>query len=220
MGHRTVLIALTLNVGLAALDADTVIQTDAQGRRQVIQRDAIVLRDDSYFLVYKHFDLKERRITKVALNQGSLPYSAETGNEAERQRIVAVWKRFGFTATVTDQSGKSTRLYDVYLDFYPPGGRGSLLESIPARTSLPMLFDDGGAGELDFAEIARLDVQGDHLKVTSTEGTVKEGRLLISAHQAVEARLLGITDHYDPASPEVFDFSIPLARVKQVAFEH
>jgi hypothetical protein len=34
-----------------------------------------------------------------------------------------------------------------------------------------------------------------------------------------EARLLGITEQYDPASAEVFDFSLPLARLKEIRFE-
>ena len=33
------------------------------------------------------------------------------------------------------------------------------------------------------------------------------------------ARILGITDHYDPASSEVFDFSIPLSKLKLISFE-
>lgn len=35
----------------------------------------------------------------------------------------------------------------------------------------------------------------------------------------VRPAILGITDHYDPASSEVFDFSIPLSKLKLISFE-
>ena len=58
--------------------ADTIYQMNAQGRQVVVQRDAIVVSEDSSFVVYKHFDLKDRRVEIVRLNKGSLPYSVET----------------------------------------------------------------------------------------------------------------------------------------------
>jgi hypothetical protein len=109
--------------------ADTIYQMNAQGKQVVVQRDAIVVSEDSSFVVYKHFELKERRVEIVRLNKGSLPYRVEAASPDYRRQIVDIWKRFGFKATVTDLAGKATRVFDVYLDFYPPGGRGSLLES-------------------------------------------------------------------------------------------
>lgn len=212
-------ISAALAVFTGPLGADTIYQINAQGRRVVIQRHAIVVKEDTSALVYKHFELKERRVEKAVLNQGSLPYEAERSGGQERQQIVNLWKRFGYTATVTDASGKVTKVFDAFLDFYPPGGRGSLLESVAPLTVLPVQFDAGGADELEFSNIDRIQAQGDRLKVTLRDGTVKEGKFLMPTTQPAEARLLGITDRYDPASPEVFDFSLPLSQVKLVVFE-
>lgn len=203
----------------SALRADTIWQTTAQGKQLIIQRDAIVVREDSSFLVYKHFELRERRVTIVRLNKGSLPYFVHKGSLGEEKEIVETWKRFGYTATVTDLAGKTTRVFDGYLDFYPPGGRGSLLESVPARTSFPVLLDSGGADELDFSKIDRVEIQGDRLKIAFRNGEVKTGKFLMPTQQPAEARFLGISDNYDPASAEVFDFSIPLLRLKEIRFE-
>ncbi|HTG62593.1 MAG TPA: hypothetical protein VMG63_24695 [Terriglobia bacterium] len=201
------------------LDADTLYQISPQGRRVVIQRNAIVVKEDTSAIVYKHFELKERRVEKAVLYQGSLPYQADLSAAQERQQIVKQWKRFGYTATVTDASGKVTKVFDAYLDFYPPGGRGSLLESVPALTVLPLQLDAGGADEVEFSDIDRIEAQGDHFKVTLRKGTLKEGKFLMPTTQPVEARFLGITDRYDPASPEVFDFSLPLSQAKLIVFE-
>jgi len=95
----------------------------------------------------------------------------------------------------------------------------SLLESVPARTTLPVLLDRGGADEVDFAKIDRIVFEGDHLKVTLREGQVLEGRFLMPTDKPAEARFLGMTDHYDPASKEIFDFFLPLAKVKEVRFQ-
>ena len=81
------------------LVADTIYETNSQGNEIVLQRDAIVTRQDSSFVVYKHFDLKERRVTIVRLNRGSLPLRVQTGNAAARTQIVNVWKRFGYKAS-------------------------------------------------------------------------------------------------------------------------
>jgi len=211
---------LVAAVGIAIpLFADTVYQTNAQGKQLVIQRDAIVLKADSNYLFYKHFDLKERRVVKVGLNKGSLPYQVSKSPEGDRQQIVGIWKRFGYTVTVTDQTGKTTRVFDAYLDFYPPGGRGSLLESVPPRTSVPVTLEGGTQDEVEFSKIARLEFQGPQVKLTLRSGEVEAGKLLMPTDRPAEARLLGITDQYDPASEDVFDFSQPLSRLKEIRFE-
>jgi hypothetical protein len=201
------------------LRADTIWQTTAQGKQIIIQRDAIVVGEDSSFVVYKHFDLRERRVTIVSLNKGSLPYFVQKGSPQEEKEIVETWKRFGYTATVTDLAGKTARVFDGYVDFYPPGGRGSLLESVPARTNLPVLLDSGGVDELDFSTIDRVEIQGGRLKITLRSGEVKTGKFLMPTEQPAEVRFLGISDNYNPASKEVFDFSIPLVRLKEIRFE-
>ncbi len=185
----------------------------------VIQRDAILVKEDSSFLTYKHFDLKERRVVKVRLEKGSLPYTVDSSSVADRQRIVETWKRFGYKAEVTDQGGKKSEVFDAYLDFYPPEGRGSLLESVPPRTTLPLLLDRGGADEIEFSRIDRIEFQDDRLKVVLRNGQVEAGQFLMPTEQRAEARFLGITDRYDPASEEVFDFSLPLARLRVVLFQ-
>jgi hypothetical protein len=217
--RRPFLICACLGLAVQPLLADTIFQTTAQGKQQVLQRDAIVIQEDSSLVIYKHFDLKERRVTKVSLNRGSLAYDVQTSNAEQRAQIVEVWKRFGFKAAVTDQAGKTTRLFDFYLDFYPPGGRGSLLESVPPRTNLPVVLDQGGADEIDFFKIDRIAVQGDRLSITLREGKTLDGKFLMPTNKPAEVRVQGITDHYDPASPEVFDFSVPLLQLKLIVFD-
>jgi hypothetical protein len=212
------LLCLLVSLTLPAR-ADTIYQMNAQGRQVVVQAGAIVISEDSSFLVYKHFEQKDRRVEIVRLNKGSLPYSVVTASPDQRRQIVEVWKRFGFKATVTDLAGKATRVFDVYLDFYPPGGRGSLLESVPPTTSLTVLMDNGNADEVDISKIARVQIQGDRLKMTLRNNQVEEGKFLMPTNQPVEARFLGITDQYDPASQQVFDFSLPLARIKEISFD-
>ena len=211
---------LLVALGAAApISADTLYQTNAQGKLTIIQRDAIVVNEDSTSLVYKHFDLRERRAAKVVLNKGSLPYSVTSSNAAGRQQIVDTWKRFGYTATVVDLADKSTRVFDLFVDFYPPGGRGSLLESVPPRTNVPILIDSGGADEVEFSKIDRVEIQGTKLRITLRSGQTETGQFLMPTDKPAEARLLGITDRYDPASQDVFDFSQPLARLKEIRFE-
>ncbi len=217
---RITLLLLSLLVSLASTSpADTIYQMSAQGRQVVVQRDAIVVSEDSSFLVYKHFELKDRRVEIVRLNKGSLPYSVETASPDARRQIVDIWKRFGFKATVTDLAGKDTHVFDVYLDFYPPGGRGSLLESVPPTTSFTILMDNGSADEVDISKIDRLQVQGDRLKMTLRNGQVNEGKFLMPTNHPAEVRFLGITDQYNPASQQVFDFSLPLPRIKEIKFD-
>jgi hypothetical protein len=199
--------------------ADTIYQMSAQGKQVVLQRDAIVIHEDASFLIYKHFDLKERRVVKVRLNKGTLPYSVQPANASQRSQIVDLWKHFGFKAAITDQAGKVSHIADVYLDFYPPGGHGSLLESVPPTTSFPLLLDSGGADEVDFAKIDRVTVQGDRLSVILREGKTLAGKFLMPTTRPAEVRILGITDQYDPASEDVFDYSVPLSTLKLISFE-
>jgi hypothetical protein len=202
------------------LRADTVYQTSSQGKQVVIQRNAIVVKEDSNYLYYKHFDLKERRVEKVNLNKGSLPFEVNKTPAPDHQQIVDVWKRFGYQVTVTDQAGKTTQVFDAYLDFYPPAGRGSLLEAVPARTSFPISIEGGSADEVEFSKIVRIEFQGQQLRLTLRSGEVEVGTFLMPTEHPAEARLLGITDHYDPASADVFDFWQPLADLKEIRFEN
>ncbi len=202
------------------LRADTVYQTSSQGKQVVIQRNAIVVKEDSNYLYYKHFDLKERRVEKVNLNKGSLPFEVNKSPAPDHQQIVDVWKRFGYQVTVTDQAGKTTQVFDAYLDFYPPAGRGSLLDAVPARTSFPISIEGGSADEVEFSKIVRIEFQGQQLRLTLRSGEVEVGTFLMPTEHPAEARLLGITDHYDPASADVFDFWQPLADLKEIRFEN
>ncbi len=212
------LFALVLGT-VAAGRPDTITQISAEGKLLIIQRDAILVKEDSALLVYKHFDLKERRVVKVTLNKGSLPYRVEIAKPEERHQIVETWKRFGHTATVTDDTGKTLRVFDVYLDFYPPGGRGSLLESVPPRTNFPLLLSGGAADEVEFSKIDRVEIFGSEVKLILRSGESEQGRFLMPTDRPAETRLLGITDRYDPASEQVFDFFLSFARVKQIRFE-
>jgi len=212
------LLSLLVSFPLSA-PPDTIYQMTGQGKELVVQRDAIVISEDSAFLVYKHFELKDQRVEIVRLNKGSLPYSVQTASPAQRQQIVEVWKRFGFKGTVTDLSGKATSVFDAYLDFYPPGGRGSLLESVPPTTSLNLLMDNGSVDDVGFSKIDRVQIQGDRLRITLRNGQVEEGKFIMPTNQPAEARFLGITNQYNPGSQQVFDFSLPLARVKEISFE-
>ena len=217
---KITLLLLAMLASLASPSrADTIYQMNAQGRQVVVQRDAIVVSEDSSFLVYKHFDLKDRRVEIVRLNKGTLPFSVETASPDYRRHIVDIWKRVGFKATVTDLAGKATRVFDVYLDFYPPGGRGSLLESLPPTTSFAVLMDNGSADDVEISKIDRVQIQGDHLKMTLRNGQVEEGKFLMPTNKPAEVRFLGITDQYNPASQQVFDFSLPLANIKEIRFD-
>ena len=71
---KIALLLLSLLASLASPSrADTIYQMNAQGKQVVVQRDAIVVSEDSSFVVYKHFELKDRRVEIVRLNKGSLP---------------------------------------------------------------------------------------------------------------------------------------------------
>lgn len=220
--HKTIaLYSGVLALGWCALlGADTITQTTATGKTQVLQRDAIVTVESSDRLVYKHFDLKERRVVTVSLDKMSLPYHVQTSSPAERQSIVALWKKFGFAATVTDLSGKVTKIYDAYMDFYPPGGRGSLLEAVPPRTSFMLLQANGTAADVDFEKISSVGLNGKHVKIILRNMSTEDGDFLMPTNLPAEARFLGITDRYDPSSHDVFDFALPLKNVRSIEFEH
>jgi hypothetical protein len=217
---RVMILSVLAATPAPCLFADVISQVNAEGRSVVLQRDAIVIKQDSSSITYKHFDLKEQRVVKARLEESSLPYQIQRSAPDARQQIVSLWRRFGFVATVTDTSGKSTRVYDAYIDFYPPNGQGSMVEAVPARTDFPVELTAGGGDIVNFSDLISVEFQGDHLKLTLTNGQAKEGKFLSPSSHPVEARFLGVTDHYDPASEDVFDFSLPLTRIKQIDFEH
>lgn len=213
------LITLFLGAPALLLRGDTIYQATADGRQRVIQRDAILIHQDSSVVIYKHFDLPEMRVEKVQLSEGSLPYTVTTSPVEQRQSIVELWKRFGYTASVTDTSGNITRVFDAYIDYYPPGGRGSLLVAVPAITEFPLLMSRGEADVQEFSKISRVDFQNGEITVTLTNGRVEHGKYLMPTTQPAEARFLGITDKYNPSSDDVFDFSEPLSHLKSIVFQ-
>ena len=200
------------------LKADTIYQATADGRQRVIQRNAILVHQDSSILIYKHFDLPDMRVEKVQLSKGSLPYAVVTGSQAQRQGIVDLWKQFGYTARVTDIDGRTTQVFDAYIDYYPPGGRGSLLVSVPAVTSFPLLMKGGAADIQEFSKISQIEFQKSQIVLTLRNGQVEHGNYLMPTTRPAEARFLGITDQYDPSSDDVFDFSEPLSHLKSIIF--
>jgi len=219
IAKRLVTALAVVALSAAAASPDTILQTDAQGQRQVIQTQAIVVREDSYAVIYKHFDLKQRRVVKVQLNQGSLPYQVVRSSAARRQQIVNLWKQFGYTTTITGQDGKKTTIYDAYLDFFPPTG-GVFLESVPARTSLPLLLTSGGADQIDFSDIASIQIQDSQFTVTLTSGRAEAGKLIPPTSRPAIPHFMGITAQYQPASENVYDYSVPLANIRLIHFEN
>jgi hypothetical protein len=199
--------------------ADTIYQTNPQGRQEILQRDAIVVKQDRSVLIYKHFDLQERRVEKVQLGRRSLPYIVVTSTPQDRQRIVAQWKRFGYTATVTDASGKITRVFDAYIDFFPSAGQGSFFEAVPAVTSFTVQLTGGGADSVQFSQIAQVQIQNGAIKLRLRDGRIEEGKFIIPTSQPADVRFLGITNAYNPASEDVFDFSRLLSHLKEIRFE-
>ncbi|MGH9434094.1 MAG: hypothetical protein ACRD3T_21405, partial [Terriglobia bacterium] len=122
------------------LRPDAITQTDAEGKTHVILQHAIVIHQDPNTIVFKHFDLKHRQVVKDHLDQGSLPYVIDKSPSPQLQQIVNLWKQFGYTVTITDVSGQKHEICDMYLDFFPPQGAMPFLESIPSRTTLPILY--------------------------------------------------------------------------------
>jgi hypothetical protein len=206
--------------GASAAWPDTIVQTNASGERTVVQSNAIVVGQNQYSITYKHFDLKLRRVVKVELQQGSLPYQAVLSSAAVRTGIVNVWKQFGYTSVVTTQAGKETQLYDCYLNFFPPSGVGTFLRTVPARTNVPIITDQGAADEIEFSDISTIENTGGQLKITLTNGRVETGKFLMPTSEPAIVYFMGITDHYSPASALVYDFSVPLSRIRQIRFEN
>jgi hypothetical protein len=206
-------------LGALPFRADTIYQTNPQGRQEILQRDAILVKEDSSILVYKHFDLQQRRVEKVQLSRRSLPYIVVTSTPQDRQRIVALWKRFGYTATVTDTSGKVTKVFDSYIDFFPPSGQGTFFESVPALTSFPLQIAEGGADNVDFSQVAEVQIQNKEIKLRLTDGRIERGKFVVPTTQPAEIHFLGITDAYNPSSQNVFDFSELLYHLKDIRFE-
>jgi hypothetical protein len=79
--------------------------------------------------------------------------------------------------------------------------------------------DNGGADEIEFEKIDRVEIQGSRLSITRREGKSVAGKFLMPTTQPAEVRVLGITEKYDPASQQVFDYSVPLSQLKLIAFE-
>lgn len=217
---RGLLLLLTFFAAVSvASKADTVYQATADGGRRVIQSNAILVHQDSSILVYKHFDLPDMRIEKVQLNKGSLPFTIVLSSPLQRQSIVDLWKQFGYTADVTTLSGKTTRVFDAYIDYYPPGGQGSLLVAVSPVTSFPLLMDGNQADVEDFSKIARVAFQNGKITLTLRNGRVEHGKYLMPTTKPAEARFLGITDKYNPASNSVFNFSEPISQLKTIVFQ-
>lgn len=212
-------LASALVAGPLPFKADTIYRTNSRGRPEVVQRDAILIREDSSILVYKHFDLRQRRVEKVQLSQGSLPYTVVTSTPQDRQRIVALWKQFGYTVTVTDTGGKTTKVYDAYIDFFPPAGQGTFFEAVPAVTSFPLQLDGGGADSVDFSQVAGARIQKNEITLRLTNGRTEKGKFLIPTTQPAEVRFLGITSAYNPSSQDVFNFSELLSHLTDIRFE-
>jgi hypothetical protein len=80
-------------------------------------------------------------------------------------------------------------------------------------------MDNGSADEVEISKIDRVQIQGDHLKMTLRNGQVEEGKFLMPTNLPAEVRFLGITDQYNPASQQVFDFSLPLPSIKEIRFD-
>ena len=198
--------------------ADTIYQRTPQRTERIHHRNAIVVQEDSSSILYKHLDLKERRVVKVRLLKWSLPYRVEKSDPEKRGRIVATWRQFGFTAQVTDKTGKTTKVSALFLDFYPPGGRGSLFTPIPPRTSLPVKLPGGRVIDIEFADIDRIEFHARRMQVHLLEGQVVECEFRTPSSEPAEARLLGMTGNYSPESTDVFDFSLRVDNIQSVKF--
>ena len=64
-----------------------------------------------------------------------------------------------------------------------------------------------------------MEILGDRLNITLREGKSVAGKFIMPTTQPAEVRVLGITEKYDPASRDVFDFSVPLSQLKIISFE-
>jgi hypothetical protein len=82
-----------------------------------------------------------------------------------------------------------------------------------------LLLDGGAADVEEFSKIARVEFQNSEITLTLRNGHVEHGKYLMPTTQPAEARFLGITEKYDPSSDDVFDFSVPLSRLKSIVFQ-
>ena len=73
---QSVLLLAAFVFGTAPLGADTILQTNPRGKQVVVQRNSIVVAEDSSSILYKHFELKERRVEIVRLSRGALTRSS------------------------------------------------------------------------------------------------------------------------------------------------
>ena len=80
-------------------------------------------------------------------------------------------------------------------------------------------MDNGSPDDIEFSKLESIQFQGNRLKINLRNGQVEEGKFLMPTNQPAEVRFLGITDQYNPDSPQVFDFSLPLASVKEIKFD-
>jgi hypothetical protein len=209
-----------VTAGATIARSDTIVQTNAEGQRTVIQSNAIVVEENQYGITYKHFDLKLRRVVQIQLQQGSLPYQVVLSSAAERKGIVDIWKEFGYKTLVTTQTGTTTQVYDSYIDFFPPSGVGTFLQTVPARTNFPILTDQGSADEVEFSDLGTIENASGHFKVSLTNGHVETGKFLMPTSEPALVYFMGITDRYSPASARTYDFSVPLSKIKQIRFEN
>jgi hypothetical protein len=213
-------LAVCLVAFSALLRPDTITQTDAGGATHIILQRAVVIHQDPNTIVFKHFDLAHRQVVKDHLDQGSLPYNVQRSPASQLQQIVNLWKQFGYTVTITDLSGQKHEIDDMYLDFFPAQGAMPFLESVPSRTTLPIIYDQGGGDDIVFSNIEDIQFQGRHMKVTFTNGKVKSGKFVMPTSQPAVAKFLGITDAYKPESPDLYNYAIPLLQVKEIQFEN
>ncbi len=217
---RTVFFALALFMSGGRLFADTVFRASAQGPPHIVLSQCIVVSQSSSLLQCKHFDLKKRRVVIVQLEQKSLPYTVKISSPQSHQMIVNLWKEFGYTTEITDLQGKTTTLYDSYLDFFPPAGT-FFLRPVPPATHFSIKLEGGGFDEIDFSKISKVEIEGRTLKITlrNGNGPVEQGTMIMPTTQPAVAHFMGITSQYSPENKNVFDFSIPLQKLKEIVFQ-
>ena len=70
--------------------------------------------------------------------------------------------------------------------------------------------------EFPLAAALRLEPEDDYAWRLVDECKVAR---MVERSTPAEARVLGMTDHYDPSSADVFDFFLPLAKLSEVRFD-
>lgn len=199
--------------------ADTIFQQTPQGSERALRRNIIVIREDTNSIFYKHFELKERRVVKIRLEKGSTKTRIERASSTVKKQILDNWKRFGHSGEITDTEGNKKIIYAMYLDFYPPGGRGSLHDTVPPRTTLPVLLRNGGVNEIEFSDIRIIKIQKfNRMVVYLKSGVNLVCEFHMPTYRPAEARFLGMTKSYSVDNDEVFDFFLPLKRLKEIKF--